>query len=174
MAFRRTTRRSFARAPRKRAIWINIPFTMSFTETAGNQLLVSPEDWEAQFTGLSMEKAVLRAVRGSLWWVQTVGGTLGTSSAFFGIYATDITNTTAPVWTVTGMGTQDWLLCQAVGVQSAVSSTNVSTQRMEINIKSKRKLTSKTALYIGGQVGVDAASPAFTVGGVLRFLVARD
>ena len=72
------------------------------------------------------------------------------------------------------MGTQDWLLTQAVGVQSAVSSTNVSTQRMEVNIKSKRKLTSKTAIYIGGQVGVDAASPAFTVGGILRFLVARD
>jgi len=173
MAFRRTTRR-IVRAPRKRAIWINIPFLFSFSETAGNQLLVSPEDWEAQFTGLSMEKATLRAVRGVLWWQQTTGGTLATSSAFWGIYRTDITNTVAPTWTVTGMGTQDWLYTDAFCIQGTVTGTNTAMQRQQMDIKSKRKLDSKTALYICGQIGADAASPAVTVGGILRFLVARD
>jgi len=64
----RSRRRAPVRATRKRAIWVNIPFVFTFTETAGNQLLVSPEDWEASFTALSFEKATLRAIRGVLWW----------------------------------------------------------------------------------------------------------
>lgn len=158
---------------RKRAIWVNIPFTMTFSETAGNQLLVTPEDWEAQFTALSMERATLRAVRGVLYWHQTVAGTLG-SPAFWGIYVTDIANTVAPVWTVTGLGTQDWLHTDCFCVQGTLSGTNAATQRRDISIKSKRKLSSKSAIYIGGQIGADAATPAATVGGILRFLIARD
>jgi len=175
MAFRSRTKR-FARRPatRKRAIWVNIPFLFTFSETAGNQLLLTPEDWEAQFTGLSMEKATLRAIRGVLWWHQTAAGTLATSSAFWGIYKTDITNTAAPVWTVTGLGTQDWLKTDAFCIQGTLSGTNASMQRQEIEINTKRKLSSKDAIYICGQIGADAASPAATVGGILRFLVARD
>jgi len=173
MAFRRTTRR-VARAPRKRAIWLNIPFLFSFSETAGNQLLVSPEDWEAQFTALSMEKATLRAVRGVLWWQQTAAGTLATSSAFWGIYKTNINDTAAPVWTVTGLGTQDWLHTDSFGIQGTLTGTNTAIQRERMMIKSKRKLDSASAIYICGQIGADAASPAVTVGGILRFLIARD
>ena len=39
------------RVPRKRAIWVNIPFGgVNFSEVAGEQLLLLPEDWEASFT----------------------------------------------------------------------------------------------------------------------------
>jgi len=170
----RTGRRTFRRVPRKRAIWVNIPFVFTFTETAGNQVLLVPEDWEAQFTGLSMEKATLRAVRGVLWWHQTVAGTLATAAAFWGIYKTDITNTTPPTWTVTGMGTQDWLHTDSFCIQGTLSGTNAAIQRREIEIKSKRKLSSKDSIFICGQIGADAASPSVNVGGILRFLVARD
>lgn len=168
---RRTT--TLRRGPRKRAIWVNIPFTMTFSETANNQLLLTPEDWEAQFTALSMERATLRAVRGVLYWHQTVAGTLG-SPAFWGIYVTDIANTAPPVWTVTGLGTQDWLHTDCFCVQGTLSGTNAAIQRREIEVKSKRKLTSKLAIYLGGQIGADAATPTATIGGILRFLVARD
>jgi len=174
MAFRSRTRVALRRAPRKRAIWINIPFTFSFSETAGNQLLLSPEDWEAQFTALGMEKATLRAIRGVLCWHQTAAGTLATSVAFWGIYKTDITNTAAPVWTVTGLGTQDWLHTDAFYIQGTLSGTNASIQRRDMVIKTKRKLSSKDAIYICGQIGADAATPTANVGGILRFLVARD
>jgi len=174
MAFRSRSRLRRAPAARKRAIWINIPFLFSFSETAGNQLLLSPEDWEAQFTALGMEKATLRAIRGVLWWQQTVAGTIATSGAFWGIYKTDITNTAAPVWTVTGLGTQDWLHTDAFCIQGTVSGTNTAIQRRDMKIVTKRKLTSKDAIYICGQIGADAASPAANVGGILRFLVARD
>jgi len=173
MAFR-SRRRPATRAPRKRAIWVNIPFVFTFTETAGNQLLVSPEDWEASFTALSFEKATLRAVRGVVWWHQTVAGTLATAAVYWGIYKTDITNTAAPVWTVTGLGTQDWLHTDSFSVQGTLSGTNAAIQRRDMMIKTKRKLDSKSALYICGQCGADAASPAFNVGGILRFLIARD
>jgi len=175
MAFRSRSRAPVRRSGvRKRAIWINIPFNFTFSETAGNQLLVSPEDWEAQFTALGMEKALLRAVRGVICWHQTAAGTLATSVTFWGIYCTDITNTAAPVWTVTGMGTQDWLHTDAFFTQGTLSGTNAAIQRRDINVKSKRKLTSKTAIYICGQIGADAATPTAQVGGILRFLVARD
>jgi hypothetical protein len=175
MAFRSRSR-GFARprVARKRALWVNIPFVFSFSETAGNQLLLSPEDWEAQFTALGMEKATLRAVRGVLWWHQTVAGTLATSAGFWGIYKTDITNTAAPVWTVTGMGTQDWLHTDSWCIQGTLSGTTAALQRRDIKIVTKRKLSSKDAIYICGQIGADAASPAANVGGILRFLIARD
>ena len=47
---KRTFRRA-VRRPRKRAIWVNIPFGgVAFTESVGNQVLLVPEDWEASFT----------------------------------------------------------------------------------------------------------------------------
>jgi len=175
MAFRSSRRRGFVRrGTRKRAIWVNIPFNFTFSETAGNQLLVSPEDWEASFTALSFEKATLRAVRGVVCWHQTAAGTLATSVTFWGIYLTDITNTAAPVWTVTGMGTQDWLHTDAFFTQGTLSGTNAAIQRRDMLVKVQRKLTSKTAIYICGQIGADAASPTAQVGGILRFLIARD
>jgi len=173
MPFRTRTRR-VVKAPRKRAIWVNIPFTCTFSETAGNQLLVSPEDWEAQFTGLSMERATLRAIRGVVWWHQTAGGTLATSVAFWGIYVTNIAATAAPTWTVTGMGTVDWLHTDAWCIQGTLSGTTAALQRRDMAIGVKRKLSSNTAIYICGQIGADAASPTASVGGILRFLIARD
>jgi len=174
MAFRSRSRRRFAARPRKRAIWVNIPFLFTFSETATNSLLVTPEDWEAQFSGLSMESATLRATVGVVWWHQTAAGTLATAACFWGIYRTDINDTAAPVWTVTGMGTQDWLHCDSFAVQGTLSGTNAAIQRRDIRLVSKRKLTSKTKLFICGQIGSDAASPTVNVGGILRFLIARD
>jgi len=173
MAFRSRTSRRVVRAPRKRAIWVNIPFTVDFSETAGNQLLLTPEDWEAQFTALGMERATLRAVRGVLFWHQTTAGTLGTPS-YWGIYKTDITNTVAPVFTVTGMGTQDWLHTDVWCIQGTLAGTVAAIQRRDMNLVTKRKLTSKDAIYIVGQIAADAASPTARVGGILRFLIARD
>lgn len=172
MPYRTRTRR-VVRGVRKRAIWVNVPFTFSFSETAGNQVLVVPEDWEAQFTGLSMERAVLRGIRGVLHWHQTAAGTLGTP-CFWGIYHTDITNTAAPTWTVTGMGTQDWLHTDSWIIQGTLSGTTAAIQRRDIEIKAKRKLTSKSSIFICGQIAADAATPTAVVGGILRFLIARD
>jgi hypothetical protein len=174
MAFRSRSRFTRARGPRKRAVWCNIPFVFTFSETAGNQVLLVPEDWEASFTALQFEKATLRAVRGVVWWHQTAAGTLATAACYWGIYKTAIADTAAPVWTVTGMGTKDWLHTDSFAVQGTLSGTNAAIQRRDMDIKTKRKLTSQDSLYICGQIGADAASPTVNVGGILRFLVARD
>jgi len=103
-----------------------------------------------------------------------VAGTLATAAAFWGVYKTDITNTAAPTWTVTGLGTQDWLHTDSFCIQGTLSGTNAAIQRRDMLIKTKRKLDSKSAIYICGQIGADAASPSVNVGGILRFLIARD
>ena len=173
MAFRRTTVR---RAPRKRAIWCNIPFgAVAFTESAGNQALLVPEDWEASFTGLSNERAVLRTIVGEVTIQQTVAGTLGTTG-FWGIYMAGNDSPAAPAWTVTGMSDVDWLHVGSFGTQSTVSATSnlYSIAARQVHVKSKRKISTRDSIYICGQYGADAASPAAVLGGILRFLVARD
>jgi len=178
MATRSTRRFSRARGgTRKRAVWINIPFGgVAFTESAGNQDLLFPEDWEASFTGLSIESATLRAVVGQLIFQQTVVGTIG-GNAFWGIYIAGSNETAVPVFTTTGMSEVIWLRtgCRATAtsVTGAASAFQYSAVE-EVSIGVKRKITSATKVSICAQFGADAASPAGVIGGLLRFLVARD
>jgi len=174
MAFRR--RAIMRRAPRKRAIWVNIPFgQVPFTETAGRQLLLVPEDWEATFTGLANERAVLRAIVGEITFTPIAAGTLG-GTFFWGIYAAGIDKAT-PVFTTTGMSDVSWLRVGARATTSVITGAiTVSTTMFSqpIDITSKRKLDTNTQISIVAQYGADAASPGAMMGGILRFLVARD
>ena len=168
--------RTIRKAPRKRAIWINIPFGgVNYSETAGEQLLLLPEDWEASFTGLSNEQAVLRAVVGEVIFAQTAVGTLG-GNLFWGLYMSGLGAAT-PVFTTTGMSTVSWLRVGCRATASSVSSsitttTSIGTERIEV--KAKRKLNSSLKISLVAQYGADAASPAGIMSGLLRFLVARD
>jgi len=169
--------RSRGRTPRKRAVWINIPFgSVAFTESVGNQVLLVPEDWEASFTGLSIESATLRAVVGQLIFQQTVVGTAG-GNMFWGIYMAGANETAVPVFTTSGMSEVIWLRtgsrATAASVSAAASAFAYSAVE-EVDIKAKRKLTSASQISICAQFGADAASPAGVIGGLLRFLVARD
>jgi len=177
MAFRSRTPRRAVRGTRKRAVWINIPFgSVAFTETVGNQVLLTPEDWEASFTGLSIESATLRAVVGQLVFTQTVVGTTG-GNFFWGIYIAGANETAVPVFTVSGMSEVVWLRTGARPTSSVLTDSkgaNTWGAVEPIEIKAKRKLTSAVQINICAQFGADAASPAGVIGGLLRFLVARD
>jgi len=177
MAFRSRNRR-IARVPRKRAIWINIPFAATaYTESAGAQLLLTAEDWEAQFTSLANERAVLRAIVGEIYLYQTVVSTTSGVPTFWGIYMTDANVTTTPVFTTVGMSEWDWLRTGVVPCTTSVTASVNQASRMwviPINIKAKRRMTSQDEIRIVAQVGSDAGSPAGTINGLLRFLVARD
>lgn len=179
MAFRSRSRSRFARAPRKRAIWINIPFsTVAYTEVAGAQLLLTPEDWEAQFTALGMERATLRAIVGEIYLFQTVVSTTPGIPTFWGIYRDSVgAAAVLPAFTVTGMGQVDWLLTGVIANATTVTASTIQAQHQNvipIRIKTKRKLTSQDQIKIIAQIGSDAGSPAGTINGLLRFLVARD
>ena len=170
-------RRSFRRAaPRKRAIWVNIPFGgVNFSEVAGEQLLLLPEDWEASFTGLSNERAVLRAVVGQVCFTQTVAGTAG-NNLFWGLYMSGLGATT-PVFTTTGMSEVSWLTTGVRAVTSVVTNTQIMVlgdYAQQVQVKAKRKLDSSLKISLVAQYGADAASPAGVMSGLLRFLVARD
>lgn len=156
-----------------RAIWINIPFTFTASETAAMQLLVAPEDWESQFSGLANEKATLRAVRGELGFAQLTTATVGTPF-FFGLCALDSDATVAPNFTVAGMSDADWITTGCIAAQGSASSANNLLALRQVEVKAKRRLTSRTAIYITAQFGADATNnPTLTVTGLLRFLVAR-
>jgi len=176
MAFRSRSRRSIAR-PRKRAIWVNIPFgSVAFTESVGNQALVVPEDWEAQFSGNNNETCSLRAVVGELCFTQTVVGTAG-GNYFWGMYIAGANETAVPVFTVAGMGEVDWLRTGCRTTSSVLTDSkgaNTWGAVQPIALKAKRKLKSRDTIYICAQFGADLASPAGVIGGLLRFLIARD
>jgi len=176
MAFRRRT--SVRRVgTRKRAVWINIPFGgISFSETVNTQQLVVPEDWEAQFSGNSNETAVLRAVVGQFVWQQTVVGTAG-GQGYWGIYIADKDATVVPTFSVAGMADVDWLRTGCRPTASAVTDSKgaCTWSAVEpIEIRAKRRMKSRDAIYLAAQFGTDAASPAGLFSGLLRFLVARD
>jgi len=175
MPFRR--RSSLRKAPRKRAVWINIPFGgVAFSESVGDQTLLVPEDWEASFTGLTQERAVLRAIVGEVVLKQTTAGT-STGSFFWGIYLSGANETAVPVFTTSGMSEVVWLWtgCRPTSssVTDSINATLVNSTQ-QISITSKRKLDTRTKISICAQYGADAASPAGTISGLLRFLVARD
>jgi len=176
MAFRRSTRRA-TRGVRKRAVWINIPFgNVNFTESVGDQLLLVPEDWESQFTGLANESATLRAIVGEIFITQTVAATAG-AGMFWGMYITGVDATVVPTFTTAGMSEVDWLRTGVRAGSSSITasvlqSTNLSV--IPIAVKAKRKLKSRDAIHICAQYGADIGSPAGIMGGLLRFLVARD
>jgi len=175
MAFRRRT--SVRRGgPRKRAVWVNIPFgDVNYSETVGRQLLLVPEDWEASFTGLTNEHAVLRAVVGEVNFVQTTAGTAG-GSLFWGLYLAGI-DKAVPVFTTTGMSDVSWLRTGTRATSSVVTNTQILCGDdfvTKIHVKAKRKLDTNSQISICAQYGADAASPAGIMSGILRFLVARD
>ena len=174
MAFRRRT--SVRRGPRKRAVWVNIPFgAVAFSETAGRQILLVPEDWEASFTGLTNEHAVLRACVGELVFSQNVVGTAG-NNFFWGIYAHGI-GAAVPVFTTTGMSDVSWLRVGARATTASVTSSvlqSTSLSSQGIDIKSKRKLDTTMQISIVAQYSSEAAAPNGVMSGILRFLVARD
>ena len=177
MAFRRRPQIRRSLALRKKAIWVNIPFgSVAFTETVGSQSLILPEDWEAQFSGSANETCSLRAIVGELIIQQTVVGTAG-GTLFWGIYIADKDATVPPTFSIAGMADSDWLRTGCRGTSSSVTdSINAHTwgATQPILVKARRKLKSRDAIYIAAQFGTDAAAPAGVIGGMLRFLIARD
>jgi len=174
---RSRTRRRVA-LPRKRAVWINIPFGgVAFTESVGNQDLLVPEDWEASFTGLTQERAVLRAIVGDIHMKQTVAGTSG-GNMMWGIYLAGANEAAVPTFTTTGMSEVVWLTTGSLETSSVITDTAAAATNthtvLKINVKAKRKLDTRTKISLAAQFAADAASPAGIASGLLRFLVARD
>ena len=176
MAKGRTTRRRIL--TRKRAVWINIPFgAVAFTESVGNQDLLVPEDWEATYTGLTQEQAVLRAIVGDIHLKQTVAGTSG-GNFMWGLYLAGANETAVPTFTTSGMSEVIWLTTGSLQTSSVITDTAAAATNthtvVKVHVKAKRKLDTHMKISLAAQFAADAASPAGIASGLLRFLVARD
>jgi len=171
----RSSRRGFRRPGlRKKALWVNIPFTMTIAEASSFQVLVLPEYWEAQFSGENNETAVLRAVRGQIMYQQTAAGTLG-RGFFWGLCIQDVNATVTPTFSISGMAEVDWLWTGMFAAQATPAGTVAALQHEYMDVKAKRRLKSRDAIVLVGQSEPDAAAaPVANINGILRFLIARD
>jgi hypothetical protein len=155
---------------------VNIPFAnVVFTESVGNQVLLVPEDWEASFTGLTQEGAVLRAVVGELVIKQTVAGA-ATNTFMWGIYMGGPSGA-VPTFTTSGMSEVIWLRTGARGCSTTVTDSLAANSYQNVQpilLKVKRRITTRDQISICAQFGADVGSPSAVLGGLLRFLVARD
>jgi len=174
---RRFRRRSSGGARKRVLLWVNIPFTITFTKTAGGGVLLTPEDWEAQFTGDGNERCTLLAIRGCAAWSQTVVGTNGVP-VYWGIFVQDKNAATVPTWTVAGMADVDWLFTDCHGTQAtAVSTTSAgdTIRGRELEIKARRRMSSRDSIWIAGQHSpTDVLAPATNLYGIARFLISRS
>jgi len=96
---------------------------------------------------------------------------------YWGLYIADKDATVAPTFSIAGMADSDWLRTGCRGTSSSVTdSINAHTwaATQTIAVKARRRLKSRDAIYIAAQFGSDAASPAGSMSGLLRFLIARD
>jgi len=167
----RTRRGGGARVARKRPIWVNVPGALSFTETAGTQAIMVPEDWEVAFSGNANEQAVLRTIQGNLSYSQATTATQGVQG-FAGLYIADKNATVAPTFSTTGMDDVDWLHVWNFAPQATVSSANNPMQKWDVDIRAKRRLKSRDTVYLVAQFGADGvANPSATLGFMLRLLV---
>ena len=175
MAFRSRTRRRGARKTRD-LIWVNkiAEFTVNDTLTVGGEILTS-NDWQ---TGASesFERSTLLRIVGCCFYNQVANATSAdvpyTMWALYKDAAGIASGFPAPT-SPTFMATVDVLRWSGFMLASTASGTLALMQREEIDITTKRKLSSGDSIYIAANIPTDTVSPTVNLVFALRFLVDR-
>jgi len=172
MAFRSKTRRS----PRKvrDLIWVSrVAELIAVNDTAplGGEVLLPP-DWQV---GSQFERATLLRIVGVILFNQTANATSADVPYMgYALYkdAQGLTTFVSP-HSATSVSAVDMLRWDGCMLASTASGTNALTQRHEIDIKTKRKLTTGDSIYFTASQPADTVSPTVNVVALLRFLVDR-
>jgi hypothetical protein len=153
-------------------IWITSVIAAVLLENTATVLsqIVIPSDWSAN-TGF--DRCTLMRIRGWLSVVQSGAATAATPTAFYmamltkGINDADVPNPAdAQIYS-----DYDTIWNDGMGLTAAVSSTQLSQRGSQLDIKSKRRLTSGTDLSLVGFLVPDAATPRVEITGVVRALI---
>jgi len=137
--------------------------------------LLSPSDWEASTTGF--DRGTLVSIRG---WLSTQQGAAGTTNdaTLMAMYVVKNSSAAASTFSpllASSYDNSDVLWSSGLMVTGTPIRDNsrmaISTQ--QIDIKSKRKVSSGDVIQLVSAMDIDTASPTMFVGGFLRCLVQR-
>lgn len=169
---RRRSSRSFRRS--RDLIWITSIIEETLIE--GNldiALLVIPTDW-SQNAGF--DRATLLSIRGWLHPVQIAASTSTEATGIWmSIYKTDQAvpvNSNDP-HDATEYNVNDTLFTCGLGL-SLTTGTSAPGTPFEVNVKSRRKLTSADSIRLAYTIPTDTATPRVNVIGCLRCLLQLD
>jgi len=171
------SRRSPIRRASQRArdlIWVSVGVQASLLETTLDiaQLVVSA-DWAVS---AGFDRATLLGIRG---WLSIAQYVTGTGTDVPGIWlAVYKCGEDSPANSMSPFDAQDYVDFDVLwcgGQSGGVSTTGANTYRsMEVNIKSRRKITSGDQIRLAATVVTDTGSPRFGVSGMLRCLLQLD
>jgi len=154
-------------------IWITTIFQSSILELGSTDaaLLVIGTDWAKANT---FDRATLLGIRGWYNFAQTtVGTSADATGAYMAIYKTDSLAATPAfdVSVATDYDKVDILYTDGLAI-TAVSSS--APQSVQVNVKSKRKITVADSIRLAINLDADTASPRVNIVGCLRSILQLD
>lgn len=170
-------RRRGGRAVRRNRdlIWITSILEETLLEsTLDIALLVIPTDWSGSNAGF--DRATILGIRGWMHLVQVAAATaLDATGAWLSIYKTDQAvplNANDP-HDSTDYNVNDTLWTGGMGL-NLTTGTSSPLPVMDINVKTRRKITSADSLRLACTIPVDTGTPRVNVIGCLRVLLQLD
>ena len=137
----------------------------------GGEILL-PIDWQV---GAQFERGTLLRIVGSILFNQTANAT-SADVPYLGYCLYKDAQGLATVVNghlASSVSAVDCLRWDGFMLASTASGTNALTQRHEIDIKTKRKLTTGDSIYLSASMPADTVAPTVNMVALLRFLVDR-
>lgn len=156
-------------------VWITTVVAASLLEATPTDygLLVIPTDWGNQ---QGFDRATLMGIRGWLGFSQQAAATAADATGFYtAIYVTDASVAANSMDASTATEYQDFDTIYTDGFSlTQTTGTAGFTQSRQLDIKSRRRLTSASSVRIAGTVDGDTATPRVNINGVIRTLLKLD
>jgi len=169
-------RRFARRAVRKSRdlIWITTVIQAATLETAGLDIadLVIPADWSLS---AGFDRATLMSIRGWLALSQTATGTAAEApGAYLAIYLAEQLTPANQMDPTNAVDYANFDVIYTDGMAGVGTVSAAGMRGMQIDVRSRRKLTSASEIRLAIAVPVDTATPRFNTTGVLRCLLKLD
>jgi hypothetical protein len=153
-------------------VWITTVIAASLLEATPTDigLIVIPSDWGNQ---VGFDRATLMGIRGWLGWSQQAAATAADATGcYIAVYLTDASvaaNSMDP-GTATEYSDFDTIWTDGFSLSQTTGTAGPFPSR-QLELKSKRKLTSTSAIKIAASVDGDTGTPRVNFNGVFRALL---
>jgi len=177
VAARRGRVRRSSRAKNGDLVWVTTIIQASLLESTPTDigLLVIPADWSS--AGGGFDRCTLMGIRGWLSMVQQGAATAAEATGCYtALYVTDqavAANSMDPS-TATEYSDFDTLWTDGMALTAAASTAQQAIWSRQLEVKTRRKLTSASSVRLAGAVDADSATPRVNWVGVVRTLLKLD
>lgn len=178
MSVRTIRRRTYGRRSIRRKgnlTWITVVVKASVLENVATQIaqLVIPSDWSIA-TGF--DRATLLAVRGWLTVTQQGAATAAeATAAYWAVACQDVSSADVMNPSVASdYDDYDVLYSGGLAMTAAASTASLVAPALDVQFKSKRRLTSQEEVSLFCFVDIDTATPRANFNGVLRALIRTE